>query len=796
MAAFEASYPALLQGVSQQIARERLPGQVTGQDNMLSDTVTGLRRRPGVKLEYADQFADAGAQGVRGMFTDIGGKRYHVLHSGRQFRLLNEDFTPVAAQPYVFDTTGYFPEGTVAEDLRTTVVGDKLFVLNRKVKPVTVLTSEAAVRFSGGSGYFTVLAGQYSKTYSVTVAFKWEGTTNPTTYITATYTTPTGANAGDAAVSTVDYIAETLAQRLRTQAPTMTFISTTGTTIAVRNTATTETVTVTTTSGDNYINTSGARVVPTTGRLAPRLPDQMNGFVMGVGNTRSKDYFMWSAKDQQWLESAAAQADVVTAFRKMPVHLEPNVADGKWYVRNPDYEGMLAGDLYTNPPPDFDTQGITGIGTFQGRLVLLSGPYVAMSDSRVPRRFCRTTVTTLLDSDPIYVASSANSSAAYDWCVPFQKDLLLFSSAYQALVPAGNQAITPRTATVLLTSTYAADTRASPVAIGRTLMYSAPRSANYFGMKEMLPSPYTDSQYTSNDSTPHLPKYMPGRCRFAASSNTSNIVVFGASGDEYSLIVHEYLWSGEEKLQQAWHRWTFKYPVSHAYFAADKLVLVFARGATVALGTLDVRAGMLAGQDRPPFVDLYRPGTIQANGRLDLDNDLWNFDTENMAKNLTVCIAQGEERAGDMVGIVSRHTNYVMCEPSHAGAKVMMGLNFLSSITPTQPMVKDENGVKISSNKLTLLRMLLSMRNSSEFVVTVRDAQSEADFIGAQGAVYWASHDLALGRPRVAEESLLVVPMRTEADSTLFRMSTDGTGEMNLAGLEYVCRFNQRIRRK
>ncbi|QDH84546.1 putative tail fiber protein [Achromobacter phage vB_AxyP_19-32_Axy21] len=794
MAAFEASYPALLQGVSQQIARERLPGQLTAQDNMLSDTVTGLRRRPGVKLEYAKSFTDAEAQGVRGMFTDIGGKRYHVLHSGKQFRLLNEDFTEVDAQPYVFDTSNYFNDGTKAEDIRLTVVGDTLFALNRRQKPVATTMAPVKVQQSEGMGYFTVTTGQYSKFYAVAVTIKAPG--QSPLVLSATYQTPSGAAAGDAALSTVDYISNMLAQRLQAQHPSLGINGTVGTTkaIYVGNINNAATCTVSTQSGDNYINTSGARTVPTTGRLAPRMPDDFDGFVMGVGNTRQKDYFMWSTKDQQWLESAAAALDTVTGFSNMPVHLERT--DGKWYVRNPAYEGMYAGDTYTNPPPKFAEQGITGIGTFQGRLVLLSGPFVAMSDSRVPRRFCRTTVTSLLDSDPIYVASSANSSAAYEWCVPFQKDLLLFSSAYQALVPAGNQAITPRTATVLLTSTYAADTRASPVAIGRTLMYSAPRSANYFGMKEMLPSPYTDSQYTSNDSTPHLPKYMPGRCRFAASSNTSNIVVFGASGDEYSLIVHEYLWSGEEKLQQAWHRWTFKYPVSHAYFAADKLVLVFVKGGTVALGTLDVRAGMLAGQDRPPFVDLYRPGVIQADGSLTLDTDLWNFDTANMANNLTVCIAQGEERAGDMVGIVSRHGSSVRCEPSHAGAKVMMGLNFVSSVTPTQPMVKDENGVKISSNKLTLLRMLLSMRNSSEFVVTVRDAQSEEDYIGAQGAVYWASHDLALGRPRVAEESLLIVPMRTEADSTLFRMSTDGTGEMNLAGLEYVCRFNQRIRRR
>ena len=43
---FEGVMPSLLQGVSQQIPRERQPGQLGALKNMLCDPVTGLRRRP------------------------------------------------------------------------------------------------------------------------------------------------------------------------------------------------------------------------------------------------------------------------------------------------------------------------------------------------------------------------------------------------------------------------------------------------------------------------------------------------------------------------------------------------------------------------------------------------------------------------------------------------------------------------------------------------------------------------------------------------------------------------------
>lgn len=50
----EGSYAPMLQGVSQQVAPERLPGQVQTQLNMLSDPQTGIRRRP-VPLWYSRQ---------------------------------------------------------------------------------------------------------------------------------------------------------------------------------------------------------------------------------------------------------------------------------------------------------------------------------------------------------------------------------------------------------------------------------------------------------------------------------------------------------------------------------------------------------------------------------------------------------------------------------------------------------------------------------------------------------------------------------------------------------------------
>ena len=65
---FDGVIPSLLQGVSQQIPRERLQGQLTTQRNMLSDLVTGIRRRPGLQRVGVVSGAIASVSGIQSKF--------------------------------------------------------------------------------------------------------------------------------------------------------------------------------------------------------------------------------------------------------------------------------------------------------------------------------------------------------------------------------------------------------------------------------------------------------------------------------------------------------------------------------------------------------------------------------------------------------------------------------------------------------------------------------------------------------------------------------------------------------
>lgn len=770
MSTFESSYKSLLQGVSQQIPRERLPGQLTAQLNMLADPVTNLRRRPGAQYLKHRAWTDADASHILGWFTDVAGERLHVILNtvSGEILLLDGNLNELAML-----NAGAYLQTTSPRSIRAATVGNECFLCNTEKLPA--LVHGGTTTSDGGFAY--IVAGAFGKGYDLTVT--WSGGT-----YSASYTTPSGAAGGDAALSTPEYIATQLYNQL--VAAGLATIYRVGPYLYMTKTGG---VQVNTTVSTNYIVPSKNRIVSTAGNLPARLPAEADGFVCRVGTVELPQYFKYNSADVSWLEVGAVGSP--TGISNMPISVYYN--GSAWALNTSNYEGRNAGDDETNKPHEFCTQGITGMATYQGRLVLMSGPMVSLSASGKPRRFFRSTVTSVVDSDPIEIGSGMNSSAAYEHAIPFQKDLVLLSSAYQAVIPSNNTAITPRNATVVPTSSHEVDVTSPPIALGRTLMYAAPRSEDFFGVREMVPSPYTDSQYVSHDATPHLPKYMGGRCRFSVSSSVANMALFAPSGDLRSLIVHEYMWDGDQKVQQAWHTWTFPYDVATAYFAYDKVIIVFAQNDTLVITRVDPRIGVLTfDSERRPFLDLWSSQTVTDYV---VDVPAWMLALDPAVAAKLQLTASTGNLAGDHVGATVEGDSLRVVRSFRDGA-VAMGVPYRSSFSPTPPVVRDYNDVAVSTNKATLLRYILGTKNSQEFKVRVLDRNSSDDGISSVGTLLWSSLELELGRSLYSTDAASIIPCRTNINTTVVDVYTEETGELNAVSLEYVLKTNQKIKRR
>jgi hypothetical protein len=757
-----------------------LVGQVTAQDNMVSDIVTNVRRRPGLTSKFYRPFPGEDTNSVRAWETDIAGQRVHVFVGVRTGRLLvlSEDLTTV-----VYETTSTYLQAAAAQDIRGTTVGDEFFFLNVTKQPAVGPPSEVATT-PDSLGFFYIRSGAFSKSYSVTV-------TNVYGSVTISYTTPNGTGAGDAAASTPDYIAGALAGQSATLAAINVFAAVTGAFAGLFMASVTgNKLSVVSPSGSSYIQCSNVSKVRIEADLPQILPAGFDGYVMSVGEQKVLRYYKYINARKEWLECGVYASPAT--LTNMPASLTYN---GTWVYSQTAFEGRLSGDEDTNPVPVFCTaRKPSGLAAFQNRLVILAGSTVYMSGSTNPRRFFRSTVTSLLDNDTIAVGSSANSSAEYQYAVPFQKDLLLFSRKYQALIPSGGNAVTPRTATVLLTSAYSVDTLSEPVPVGRTLLFSAPRSSDYFGFMEMVSSQYTDAQYVANDATAHLPKYMGGSCRFGVASSVASMVLFAPSRDTSSLVVYEYSWDGDTKVQQAWHTWRFKYPVASAYFSNEVINVIFIQNGQLVGCTMDPRQGALNfSTTRRPFLD-FNGEVLVTDNKCTIPAWVTTLDPAAMA-SLKLTVSSGP-LAGEAVGIASYTGNVITTVRSFPSGWVSFGFPYRSLLSPTPPIAQDHNGIKIESAKLTVLRFGISTQNSSEYMVRVTDSTSLDAEVIDQATLRFCSTELELGQARYASAARAVIPARTNADSTTLTMYTEDTGEMNFTGLDYMGRFNTRIRRR
>lgn len=782
MAYYEGSYKQLLFGVSQQARKDRLDGQVEVQVNMTADLTFGLRRRSAGQLANVDPTPVADWGRLAFLFTEVSGTRALVAVDTSTGTVIVRGVSGTQ----LYSAQADYLQAPRRQDIVFAVVQDSLYIGNTSKAPLENPVS-AGYPDPGKRGFFFVSAGAYNKEFSVTIG---KGTASYAVTITTPSTSdPSGAQPEAVAAALVSALAAnpnvgTSSGYTYTRIGAYVFVTST------------QDTSVTSGSGSTYVKTSGRSNVPQVSDLPATLPNSADGYIVAVGTSKTKVYYRWDAAAKAWLEDASWEA--LTEPTQMPMRLR--VVDSAWVLDTPDYERRTSGDTTTNPPLAFLTRPLTGMTSFQGRLVLLAGDFVCMSASNRPERWYRSTVAQLESDDPIEVAASSTLATPYRYGVQFNQDLVLFSEKYQATVP-GRVALTPSNATLSISSTYTTDTGVQPVPVGLSLYFATPRAAGWAGVWEMTPSPYNETQLSAQDVTGHIPQYMRGPVRFIAASTTTNIVVVGDSRDLTELVIHEYLWEGAEKVHQAWHRWKFALPTHYAYFDGDVVYLVQAgpAGQWVTV-RVDIRegagdSGLTAGR-----VDYCREFVVAAGGSVTVPEEVYNLwsaaDAAVPGRSPVAFHLTGEFRgvrealqAYTVVG-----SDRVYSTSAAEGVRLRIGSLYLSSVTPSAPVVRDQNGVPITTQRAQLHKFVVSLQNTGEFTYQTSDHYRTLDPV-LTSPLQFGSPELTAGAPQVAD-GVVFVPCRLDMQTTLLAMSTDDVYDMNITSLEYGFKYHQRYGRR
>ena len=328
--------------------------------------------------------------------------------------------------------------------------------------------------------------------------------------------------------------------------------------------------------------------------------------VVGSAEERRDDY--WAEYDSSdstgvWKESVAP--NVSSGFYGQTMcHVLVRNADGTFSFFAPEWEARTVGDEQTAKDPSFVGKTLSDVFFYRNRLGFLSDESVSFSEDGEYFNFYPTTVTTLLDSDRIDVTTAHTKVTNLKHAVAFNKQLVLFSEQTQFVVE-DNDTLTPKNISVKVVTEFPCNVVTKPTGVGKNIYFVADKD-EYSQVREYYPDSDLNN-YDSLDITGHLPKYVPSGIFKLSGAPNEDVLVGISSKEPNTLYVYKFFWSGSEKLQSAWSRFTLGSEVTilNADFIQSELLLVVKRADGVYLESMNFALGAIDG-DEPFYVHLDR----------------------------------------------------------------------------------------------------------------------------------------------------------------------------------------------
>ena len=286
------------------------------------------------------------------------------------------------------------------------------------------------------------------------------------------------------------------------------------------------------------------------------------------------------------------------------------------------------------------------------------------------------------------------------------------------------------------------------------------------------------------------------------NSSVTNMAFTRMQGARKHLLVYEYMWGGQDgsKTQAAWHKWEFPYNILSLQALPDK-VYVYLQGpesqGNILVVSLDPREGYVLGSTNDnAYMDLGVSVTV-SSGVLSIPAVLrpvgWG---DTYLEDFVLAYPPGTAMAPTEVGIAGvAGTDQLSVVRGVPDGTYLLGRRYSSSVQLTTPVLRDQNDKLVGSGHVRLLRLDVAVRNSGSFFAEVMDTPRDVDNSGEFTGVLLNSKELTIGHALRTDVSNVIIPCRTNADTTEITLRTDSSKELNILDISYILRYNQRRRR-
>lgn len=763
----DGAYESLIQGVSQQAPVDRVPGQCELLENFSCDPEKGLIRRQPTEFKAAllavskqeTSWYNILLDNQETLFAVQGGKAYAgVIDRTRAVASMVEVELVGSAKTYI----------TTPGTLEVMSIDNRVYITNTSVVTAMLPAKRTYVQ---NSGIIFLLGGQYGRTYSVTV--KAGGKT-----YSASYVSPDGSHASHINDISTTAIATRLVEALTAVGGfSAAFnIARQSDVILITPKGNTGKLDIAVEDGDGGANIFAVTdSVGDVGRLPRYAPNGYLVRVEGSAGDAADDYWLEFSQttpgfgnEGYWIECVSPEVEYKFNLATMPHQLV--YEGGKYKIEPGEWKERQVGDDETNPVPSFIGHTINDIVMFQGRLVFLSDCNVIMSRTNRYTDFWANSATTLLDSDPIDIASaSSRSTPVFRYAVPHNRDLVIFSEFAQFIV-FGRNALTPANTSLVLTTTYEAEMNTSPVAAGKNVFYPI-NYGRFTGIKEFYTEGSTDIN-ASRPITAHCTQYLEGKVRMLTTSTTFDLLLVQTQTSRRKLYAYEYVWLGDERAQSAWSTWVFPWDIDHVFFMENEVMFVYRLGGMFYLGRMD-----LARVDDTEYYQVNLDSKVYISGvRTEVTLPYSHADIKLIQGD--GCPNPGLEAPVDTIvgtkATLHRDMN---------GGTVVVGIPYMSRFIPTRPIIKDQNGIPVGTGRLMVFTYKLTCTDTGAFDAVVSSPWHE-DAITYFSGRYLNSTYNRVGIPAL-ESGSYEIPFMHDAENATLEIRSDYPTPLRINRLEW-----------
>ena len=370
--------------------------------------------------------------------------------------------------------------------------------------------------------------------------------------------------------------------------------------------------------------------------VVTRLPTQCrNGYVVLVANSSADedDYYLKFEGNTEadgegaWIETYKPGYNVGPVSSTMP-HELIRLQENKWVVTPIYWQKREVGDENTAPTPSFlpikggEKQGfqrkITGMAWFRNRFVLMVDKNVCCSVAGDYYNFWPNSAMVSNEDDPIDIQAAGIFPTPLTKSIETTSGLVLFSKEEQFLFTTDADLLKPNSAKVMSIASYNCNPEVDPIKMGTNIGFVSNAGLNdkFFemsGISREGTEPLTVE--ISKSIEPRLPDNLclmthskSNMCVFLgkfwtpswleAPQNTTEVTCDGTVTNPWAMYesetirevwVYKYYNNGRERIQSAWFRWVFDWPICYHVALDDNYYHVVHNGGATELRVIGLK---------------------------------------------------------------------------------------------------------------------------------------------------------------------------------------------------------------